>query len=105
ILKIFRFSPQVVFTFLAVWLVVPAVNGALIDTWRASDLDNSLADGAAVSIWNSQLGRELSTSDPGRRPSLRKNATPSGGSAVRFDEDRLRTTSSPVGGLSSFSMA
>ena len=38
-------------------------------------------------------------------PELSKNATPAGGSAVRFDLDYLKTTSSPVGGLSSFSFA
>lgn len=96
-----------VIVFLAGWLLSAClVDAGLVDAWSASDLDSSLDNGDAVASWASTGGRALTTSTSSLRPSFRLNMTPADGPAVRFVQDRLRLTSnSPVGGLSSFSLA
>ncbi len=82
----------------------PTAGGALVDTWRASDL-SVLNDGDAVGSWNSASNRTL-TASVGLQPLLEQNATPAGGAAVRFTQDWLRLSAdSPVGGLTNFAIA
>src|SRR5687768_10750689 len=76
---------------------------ALIDRWLAADLDH-LDDGDFVGSWSSQSNRVVAGS-PGLQPTLRKNATPVGGSVVRFNRHWLTSTDSPVGGTTAFSIA
>jgi len=73
-----------------------------VDTWRAADLDVLLVHGAAVSTWNSASNRLASV--VGSSPVFKKSATPSGASAVHFDHARLMVPSSPVAGLTNFSL-
>jgi hypothetical protein len=90
-------------TCLALVIVTPAY-AALVDSWRASDL-NALDDGDAVGSWSSVNGRNL-TANSTLLPQLIKNATPAGSPLVRFDDDWLsRGDNSPVAGLTSFSIA
>jgi hypothetical protein len=76
---------------------------ALIDRWVAADLDH-LDDGDFVGSWSSQSNRVVAGS-PGLQPTLRKNATPVGGSVVHFNRHWLTSTDSPVGGATAFSIA
>ena len=95
-----------VFCFLLFGLIVlrPANSpAAMIDRWVAADLDH-LDDGDFVGAWTSRSNRVVAGS-PGLQPILRKNATPIGGSVVRFNRHWLTSTDSPVGGASAFSVA
>jgi len=83
----------------------PTVSAGLIDSWRAADLESAFTNGQRVDHWVSQLGRDLTAETSDLQPTLVRNATPAGTSAVRFDQNRLKTVSSPAGGLSSFSLA
>lgn len=85
---------------LALAVSVPA---ALVDVWRASDL-NLLDDGDSVGSWSSRSNR-LATAPVGEEPVFRKKATPTDDSSVHFDFNRLIVPSSPVAGLSAFSLA
>ena len=76
---------------------------AMIDRWIAADLDH-LDDGDFVGSWTSRSNRVVAGS-PGLQPSLRKNATPVGGSVVQFNRHWLTSTDSPVGGATAFSIA
>jgi len=89
----------VLFVFLHSFLA----HGALIDRWVAADLDH-LDDNDFVGSWTSQSNRVVAGS-PGLQPTLRKNATPTGGSTVRFNRHWLTSTDSPVGGATAFSIA
>lgn len=85
------------------WLAVAEVSAALVDVWRANDL-NILNNGDAVGSWNSASNR-TGSAVVGAQPILLKNATISGDSAVQFNASRLTIASSPVAGLTAFSMA
>src|SRR5437870_11739001 len=63
-------------------LAAPAGFAALIDTWRAEDLN--LNDGDAVGTWSSASNR-VANAAVGEQPLLRLNATPGGTKAVRFN--------------------
>src|SRR5688572_13467744 len=76
---------------------------AMIDRWLAADLEH-LDDGDFVGAWTSRSNRVVAGS-PGLQPTLRKNATPVGGSVVRFNRHWLTSSDSPVGGASAFSIA
>src|SRR6185369_9461141 len=66
------------------------VSASLVDAWQASDFLPFLNDGDSVASWSSTGGRALtSSSTSGLRPRFYLNATPAGGPAVRFDQDRL----------------
>jgi len=84
-------------------LAVPSGRAALLDTWRAEDLN--LNDGDSVGTWSSTNNR-LANGASGEQPILRLNVTPAGGKAVRFNgTQRLSVANSPVGGRTSFSVA
>ncbi|HWH71747.1 MAG TPA: LamG-like jellyroll fold domain-containing protein, partial [Candidatus Sulfotelmatobacter sp.] len=91
------------------WLVLllvvmgAACQAALIDAWQAGSL-TALDDGDAVGSWASASNR-VAVAVVGNEPVLAKNATPSGAPAVQFAADRLTAGSSPVAGLTAFSMA
>jgi hypothetical protein len=92
------------------WFLLAAVTGALsaqaalIDVWRAADLD-TLADGDLISRWKSAGNRTL-TAAAGLQPTFKQDATPAGSPAVRFTQDWLKMASgSPAGGLTNFSLA
>src|SRR5436305_14656131 len=75
----------------------------LIDVWRAEDL--TLDDGDTVGSWSSASNR-VAGANVTENPILRKNVTPAGGQAVRFNgTQRMSVPSRPVGGLSTFSRA
>ena len=63
-------------------------SAALIDSWRAADLESAFTNGAPVSSWLSQLGRVMTNADPELRPRFVHNVTPTGSSAVHFDLDQ-----------------
>ncbi|HYG33598.1 MAG TPA: CotH kinase family protein, partial [Clostridia bacterium] len=91
-------------TFFFGWFAASVASAALVDSWRASDLD-VLNDGDAVGSWTSVNSRTL-TGSVGNQPILRKAVTPAGGSAVRFNRQRVKMlTGSPIGGATSFSIA
>ena len=75
---------------------------ALIDTWRASDLD-ALDDGDSVGAWNS-ISNRLATAPIGDEPRLKKGATPTGETVVHFAANRMTIPASPVGGKSAFTL-
>jgi hypothetical protein len=83
----------------------PLASGATpVDVWKAGDLD-VLNDGDAVGSWTSANDRTL-TADVTAQPQLKKGATPTGSSVVRFKNNWLITTqNSPVAGLANFSIA
>jgi len=84
--------------------LVWSAHAALVDSWRASDLD-AFDDGDSIGSWSSTGGRDL-TASASLSPRLFKNVTVASGSVVRFDDDLLnRTDNSPVAGLTGFSMA
>ncbi len=93
---------QFVLTILLLVLATPAY-ATLVDAWRASEL-NLLDDGDSVGSWSSQSNR-LATAAVGEEPVFRKKATPTDDAAVHFDLNRLTVPSSPVAGLSAFSLA
>lgn len=85
-------------------LLERAAFAALVDAWRASDLA-ALNDGDSAGSWSSISNRTL-TGSLADQPLLRKNVTPAGGPAVRFNLDWLRASAnSPVAGLTNFSIA
>lgn len=78
---------------------------ALVDSWRAADMLGSLNDNDSVGSWSSTGGRAL-TATSASLPQFRLHQTPADGPAVRFNLNALRRTdNSPVGGLTSFSIA
>lgn len=85
------------------WLGIVSVSAALVDVWRANDL-NVLNNGDAVGSWNSTSNR-TGSAVVGAQPTLLKNATISGDAAVQFNASRLTVASSPVAGLTAFSLA
>src|SRR5437773_7756993 len=52
------------------------VDAALLDVWRADDLN--LNDGDAVGAWNS-ASNNVAGANAGENPILKRNATPAGG--------------------------
>src|SRR5687768_7495980 len=71
---------------------------ALLDVWRAEDLN--LNEGDLVSTWNSASNR-MANANVGEAPTLRLNATPAGTRVVRFNgSQRLSAANSPAGGRS-----
>lgn len=78
-------------------------NAALLDVWRADDL-NVLDHGDAVGSWASVSNR-VGSASLGSQPTLLKNATVSGASAVQFNGSKLTVSDSPVGGRAAFSIA
>ena len=76
------------------------VSAALIDVWRAADL-NLLDDSDPVGSWTSRSNR-LATAPVGDMPLFRKNATPAGEPVVHFDFNRMTVPSSPVAGMNTF---
>jgi hypothetical protein len=101
-----RHSNRAVLVCFGLLLIISTSHAALVDTWRAADLLPSLNDGDAVGSWSSTGGRALTTSTISLQPRYYLGVTPAAGPVVRFDQDRLRRTSnSPVGGLTSFSIA
>jgi hypothetical protein len=87
----------------ALLLSILSAPAAMIDRWLASDLD-FLNDGDFVGSWTSLSNRTVAGS-PGLQPTLRKNATPIGGSVVRFNRHWLTSGSTPFGGATAFSIA
>lgn len=85
------------------WLGAGVAPAALVDLWRAGDL-NALDNGDAIGAWNSASNRP-GTAMVGEQPTLLKNATASGDSAVQFNGSLLTVASSPVAGLTAFSLA
>src|SRR5258706_12890839 len=78
-------------------------SGALLDVWRAEDLN--LNDGDGVGSWNSASNR-VASANVTESPVLRGGVTPAGGKAVRFfGAQRMSVASSPVGGRTAFSVA
>ncbi|MFM1768321.1 MAG: hypothetical protein RJA22_850 [Verrucomicrobiota bacterium] len=75
----------------------------LLDTWRADSL--GLNDGDFVTTWTSTNGRVANPVSGTGNAILKRNVTPAGGSAVRFNRNLLTVGSSPVGGRTSFSIA
>src|SRR5947207_14956163 len=73
----------------------------LLDVWRAADLN--LNDGDTVGTWSSASNR-VAGAVVGT-PILKRNVTPAGGSAVRFNRQRMAVPNSPAGGRSAFSIA
>src|SRR4051812_29858015 len=85
---------------LAIVGIATVAQAALIDVWRAEDI--GLDDGDAIGSWSSASNRVAGASGTDT-PILRKNATPVGGKALRFNgANRMMVSSSPVGGLSAF---
>ena len=98
-----RFFSLALLCFGSFVLTIPRSQAALIDVWRAEDLN--LNDGDAVGSWNSASNR-VAAANVTENPILKRNVTPTGGKAVRFTgTQRMSVSSSPVGGLSSFSIA
>jgi len=85
------------------WLGSGSVSAAVVDIWRASDL-NALDNGDAVGTWSSASNR-VGSAVVGAQPTLLKNATISGDPAVQFNASQLTIANSPVAGLTAFSMA
>src|ERR1043166_3177229 len=82
---------------------VESTRAALIDVWRAEDL--TLNDGDIVGTWNSASNR-IASGNAGELPILKREVTPAGGKAVRFNgTQRLSVANSPAGGRSAFSVA
>lgn len=81
-----------------------AAGANLVDVWKAGDLD-VLNDGDSVGSWTSANNRTL-TAGITSEPRLKKEATPTGSSAVRFNRNWLRSYyDSPVAWLTNFSIA
>jgi hypothetical protein len=80
------------------WLT--PLSAALIDVWRAEDL--ALNDGDFVTTWSSASNRTANAIIGS--PVFKKNATPGGGAAVRFNRNRMAAGNSPVGGRAAFSI-
>ncbi|HKX61619.1 MAG TPA: lamin tail domain-containing protein, partial [Verrucomicrobiae bacterium] len=76
-------------------------SAALIDVWRAEDL--ALNDGDFVTTWTSASNRTANTIIGS--PTFKKNVTPAGGAAVRFNRNRMAAGNSPVGGRTAFTIA
>jgi hypothetical protein len=91
------------FAFFAGALLANSTQAALVDVWRANDL-NALDHGDAVGSWSSASNR-VGSAVVGSQPTLRKHATISGDSAVQFDASQLTVANSPVAGLTAFSLA
>ncbi|HXJ73236.1 MAG TPA: hypothetical protein VNM37_10290, partial [Candidatus Dormibacteraeota bacterium] len=79
------------------------VRAELLDVWRAETLN--LNDGDAVGTWSTVSNRFTANAAVGEQPILRRNATPAGGSVVRFNGNQRLTAPSPVGGRTAFSVA
>jgi Lamin Tail Domain/CotH kinase protein/Concanavalin A-like lectin/glucanases superfamily/Bacterial Ig domain len=91
------------FAFVVAFLGSGLAGAALVDVWRANDL-NALDSGDAVGTWSSASNR-VGSAVVGSQPTLLKNATISGDSAVQFNASQLTIANSPVAGLTTFSMA
>src|SRR5438034_6203189 len=79
------------------------LHAGLLDVWRADDLN--LNEGDAVGSWSSASNR-VAAANAGESPSMKRNATPGGGSAVRFNgTQRMSVANSPAGGRTTFSVA
>ncbi len=103
----FRMLPAAL-VLIGLLLTAMASKAALADSWQASNLLGSLSNGAFMTNWTSTGGRALTTSTSSLRPQFywSTDTTPAGGPLVRFNQDRLRRLdNSPVGGLTSFSIA
>ncbi len=74
-----------------------------IDRWVAEDLA-ALDDGDAVAAWTSYSNRTV-VGASGFQPTFKKNVTPAGGAAVRFNRHWMVSSSSPFGGATAFSIA
>src|SRR4051794_10549453 len=74
---------------------------ALIDVWRADSIN--LNDGDTVGTWTSSSNRTANSAIG--VPIFKRNVTPAGGPAVRFNRNRMAVASSPVGGRTAFSIA
>ena len=81
--------------------LMSAPAAALLDVWRAADLNFN--DGDTVGTWSSASNRVAGAVIG--TPILKLNVTPGGGSVVRFNRQRMSVPNSPVGGRSSFSLA
>src|ERR1043166_2602822 len=79
----------------------PAKAAALVDVWRADSIN--LNDGDTVGTWISSSNRTANSAVG--VPIFKRNVTPAGGPAVRFNRNRMAVTSSPVGGRTAFSIA
>jgi hypothetical protein len=87
---------------LIAWLqTLTALGAGLIDVWRAESLN--LNDGDAVTTWTSTNSRSANSAVGA--PVFKRNVTPAGGPAVRFNRNRMAVGSSPVGGRTAFSIA
>src|SRR4051794_32898363 len=96
-------SSRYALLFLTLFCVCCSSQAALLDVWRAEDLN--LNDGDVVGSWASASNR-VAGANVTENPILKRNATPAGGKAVRFTgTQRMSVSSSPVGGASAFSMA
>src|ERR1043166_3926486 len=79
----------------------PAKAAALVDVWRADSIN--LNDGDTVGTGISSSNRTANSAVG--VPIFKRNVTPAGGPAVRFNRNRMAVTSSPVGGRTAFSIA
>ena len=80
-----------------------SARGGQVDRWLADDLAG-LNEGDAVGSWTSQSNR-TATGSIGLQPTFRKNASPSGGPVVRFNQSFMTVADSPLGGAAAFSIA
>ena len=80
-----------------------SARGGQVDRWLADDL-TGLNEGDAVGSWTSQSNR-TATGSIGLQPTFRKNASPAGGPAVRFNQSFMTVGDSPLGGATAFSIA
>lgn len=85
------------------WLSCAPAPAALIDRWVASGLA-TLDDGDAVGSWTS-IGGQTVVAIYGDEPRFARDATPTGEPAIRFEHNRMSMASSPVSGLTQFSLA
>jgi hypothetical protein len=94
--------PWVGFFLVLLCLCCSTGHSALLDAWRAADL-NMVDDDDSVGAWTSQGGRIL-TAKAADTPRLKKDATPTGEAVVTFELDQMSTRNSPVAGASEFSL-
>src|SRR5688572_2425671 len=89
----------------AVFGLPGSTSAALLDVWRADDLN--LDDSDIVLTWNSASNRTANAL-AGQQPVFRLNATPGGSAAVRFNGTHRMTVAAsgnPAAGRSAFSVA
>ncbi|MEY2407595.1 MAG: hypothetical protein QOF48_265 [Verrucomicrobiota bacterium] len=77
------------------------VSAAIVDIWRADSLN--LNDGDTVGTWISASNRTANSAVG--IPIFKRNVTPAGGPAVRFNRNRMAVSTSPMGGRTAFSIA